>query len=98
MGLGTLIMVANIILLTGFTFGCNSLRHLVGGRLNCFSCPMHNGQAEPKLRKGYYLWQWATRFNLHHMEWAWLSLFSVGFTDFYIMMCARGIWTDVRFF
>src|SRR6266511_5001502 len=31
-GLGTLIMVANVVLLTGFTFGCNSLRHLVGGR------------------------------------------------------------------
>src|SRR5581483_7027217 len=38
-GLGTLIMVANVILLSGFTLGCNSVRHLVGGRLDCFSCP-----------------------------------------------------------
>jgi hypothetical protein len=93
-GLGTVIMLINIVLLTGFTFGCNSMRHLVGGRLNCFSCPMHNGQAEPKLRTGYRLWRWASWFNLKHMQWAWVSLFSVGFTDFYIMMCARGIWTD----
>ncbi len=95
-GLGTLIMVANILLLTGFTFGCNSMRHLAGGRLNCFSCPMHNG--EMKTRPAYFTWKWVSRLNLNHMQWAWLSLFSVGFTDFYIMMCARGTWTDLRFF
>ncbi len=38
-GLGTLIMVVNVCFLSAFTFGCNSLRHLVGGRLDCFSCP-----------------------------------------------------------
>src|SRR5438477_44894 len=39
MGLGTLLMIVNVVLLAGFTLGCNSLRHLAGGRLNCFSCP-----------------------------------------------------------
>ncbi len=91
-GLGTLIMVANVGLLTGFTFGCNSVRHLVGGRLNCFSCP---GNVE-KLKPGYKLWRWSTVFNEHHMEWAWASLFSVGFTDLYIRLCAMGVWTDLR--
>ena len=91
-GLGTLIMVANVILLGGFTFGCNSVRHLVGGRLNCFSCPNNPGQ----VRTGYKLWRLSTLFNEHHMEWAWLSLFSVGFTDVYIRMCSLGIWTDIR--
>jgi hypothetical protein len=37
-----------------------------------------------------------TRFNVDHMQWAWLSLFSVGFTDFYIMMCSQGSWSDLR--
>jgi hypothetical protein len=97
-GLGTLIMLANIILLTGFTFGCNSLRHLVGGRLNCFSCPNRPNNGELKLNTGFYLWRWATKFNVNHMQWAWLSLFSVGFTDFYIMMCSQGTWSDLRFF
>jgi hypothetical protein len=97
-GLGTLLMLVNIVLLTGFTFGCNSMRHLVGGRLNCFSCPARNGQGEQKLRTSYRLWRFVTRFNEHHMEWAWLSLFTVGFTDFYIMMCAQGVWTDLRLF
>jgi hypothetical protein len=91
-GLGTIIMVVNVILLAGFTFGCNSVRHLVGGRMDCFSCP--NNVA--KLRKRYTLWRWSTKFNEHHMEWAWFSLFSVGFTDFYIRMCALGVWTDLR--
>jgi hypothetical protein len=95
-GLGTLIMVANIILLTGFTLGCNSMRHLVGGGRNCFSCPARDGQGEQKLSTRFHLWRFVTRFNVNHMQWAWLSLFSVGFTDFYIMMCARGTWTDLR--
>jgi hypothetical protein len=30
------------------------------------------------------------------MLWAWCSLFSVGFADFYVRMCAMGIWTDFR--
>jgi hypothetical protein len=91
-GLGTIIMVVNVICLAAFTFGCNSVRHLVGGRLNCFSCPNNPEQ----LRTGYKLWRWSTRFNERHMEWAWISLFTVGFTDLYIRMCAMGIWTDLR--
>jgi hypothetical protein len=95
-GVGTLIMLANVILLTGFTFGCNSMRHLVGGRLDCFSCPARNGHFDSTPRTRYRLWNGITRLNEHHMEWAWLSLFSVGFTDFYIMMCSMLVWTDVR--
>ena len=37
-GLGSLIMLANVVLLSLFTFGCNSVRHLIGGRLDCFTC------------------------------------------------------------
>ncbi len=37
-GVGTLVMLVNIILLTTYTFSCHSLRHLVGGKLDCFSC------------------------------------------------------------
>jgi hypothetical protein len=94
MGLGTLLMVVNVLLITGFTFGCNSLRHLVGGRLDCFSCPHNVGQ----VRTRYKLWRGVTWFNNHHMEWAWVSLISVGFVDLYIRLCAAGVWSDVRFF
>jgi hypothetical protein len=91
-GVGTVVMLINVILLTGFTLGCNSLRHLVGGRLDCFSCPGNVARA----RGGYKAWHFVTRFNEHHSLWAWLSLFSVGFADVYIRLCAMGIWHDVR--
>jgi hypothetical protein len=101
MGVGTLVMLANVCLLTGFTLGCNSLRHLIGGgmsRFACYYCP--NGSKEPveKLRPRYHAWRVVSYFNLNHMAWAWLSLFSVGFADFYIRMCAMGKWTDIRLF
>jgi hypothetical protein len=31
-------MVSNAALLSGWTLGCHSWRHLIGGRLDCFSC------------------------------------------------------------
>jgi hypothetical protein len=34
--------------------------------------------------------------NRNHMRWAWLSLFSVGFSDIYIRLCSMGIWSDWR--
>ncbi len=101
MGLGTLIMLINVVLLTGFTFGCNSLRHLCGGRLNsftCFTCTKNGGPAVARTRPRFYLWRFSTYFNQNHMTWAWLSLYGVGFTDLYIRLCAMGIWKDVRFF
>jgi hypothetical protein len=96
MGVGTVVMFINVILLSGFTLGCNSLRHLVGGRKNCFSCPMHNG--EMALKPSYRAWHLVSMFNERHALWAWMSLISVGFADLYIRLCAMGIWFDVRIF
>nr|NIP59280.1 succinate dehydrogenase [Gemmatimonadota bacterium]NIR79682.1 succinate dehydrogenase [Gemmatimonadota bacterium]NIT88388.1 succinate dehydrogenase [Gemmatimonadota bacterium]NIU32203.1 succinate dehydrogenase [Gemmatimonadota bacterium]NIU36754.1 succinate dehydrogenase [Gemmatimonadota bacterium] len=36
-GAGTLVLAANVVLLAGYTLGCHSLRHLVGGRLTQIS-------------------------------------------------------------
>jgi hypothetical protein len=94
LGVGTLVMLANVIFLTGFTLGCNSVRHLVGGRMDCFSCPSN----PENIRTGYKLWRFSTILNEKHMEWAWLSLFSVGFADVYIRMVSLGIWQDFRIF
>lgn len=94
MGLGTLIMLVNVLLVIAFTFGCNSLRHLAGGRLNCFSCPQNPAHTRP----GYKAWRIVTWFNLRHALWAWVSLISMAFTDLYIRLCGMGIWNDVRFF
>jgi hypothetical protein len=85
-GLGTLIMLANVCFLTLFTFGCNSARHLVGGCLECFA-----GH-----RSRYRLWRGITRLNVRHMEWAWISLCSVALTDLYIRLAAAGVFHDPR--
>jgi hypothetical protein len=88
-GLGSFIMLANVVLLAGYTFGCHSLRHAVAGRLDCFSCGALGG-----LR--YDLWRGMNVLNQQHMLWAWMSLVMVGFTDLYIRMVASGAWTDPR--
>lgn len=88
LAVGSLVLVVNVILLAGYTFGCHSLRHLVGGFLDAKS-------KVPVCSKGYSC---VSCFNRRHMLWAWLSLFWVGFADIYIRLCAMGIWHDFRIF
>ena len=88
-GLGTLVMAVNVVLLAGYTFGCHSLRHLIGGRVDCFSCATAG-------RTRFHLWRLASVLNRNHMAWAWCSLFSVALTDLYIRLCAAGVITDIR--
>jgi hypothetical protein len=87
-GLGTLIMAVNVVLISSYTFGCHSLRHLIGGKQDCLS------GAPAKLRA----YKFVGCMNRRHMMWAWCSLFAVGFTDLYIRMCASGVWHDWRIF
>ena len=89
-GVGTLVLLLNSTLLSFYTFGCHSLRHLIGGKLASF----HGGTCAVR----HSCWKGVTRFNEHHMLWAWTSLFWVGFTDFYVRMVASGVITDVRLF
>ncbi len=89
LGVGSIVLALNAAFLGFFTFGCNSLRHLVGGNVDCFSCVAFGKQR-------YFLWRIVSRFNAHHMEWAWISLFWVGFTDVYIRLVSMGIFTDWR--
>jgi hypothetical protein len=88
-GLGTLIMLLNIIMLTLYTFSCHSLRHLAGGKLDCFSCATFG---MPR----HAAWRGVTFLNERHMQLAWTSLITVGFTDFYIRMLAAGWFHDPR--
>jgi len=98
MGLGSLLMLGNIVLLTGYTCGCHSLRHLVGGRMDCFTCPMNANAEHAEVRTGYRAWRFVSRLNLNHMQWAWSSLGSVILTDLYIRSVASGAIQDLRFF
>lgn len=88
-GLGTLVILASTGLLTFYTFSCHSWRHLIGGRLDCYSC-----SASARARHG--AWARVSALNAHHMGFAWLSLFAVAFADFYIRMLSMGFFRDVR--
>jgi hypothetical protein len=87
-GLGTIVLVINVILLSGYTLGCHSLRHLVGGYIDQLS-------RTPVRKKTY---DCVSCLNRGHMRWAWLSLFWVAFSDIFIRLCAMGVWHDVRLF
>lgn len=82
LGIGSVLMLANVILLTGYTFSCHALRHLVGGSVDCFSCAM-GGNA----RHG--LWRLATKINPYHPNFAWYSLISVAAADVYIRVVSQ---------
>ena len=91
-GFGGLLFLANVTLLTTFSLSCHSLRHLVGGRIDCFSC-----SRSTQVRHG--LWQRLSALNRHHMAWAWASFISVALADVYVRLLALGIVADpaIRF-
>jgi hypothetical protein len=85
-GVGTLVMWINVILLAGYTFSCHSCRHVCGGHVNSFH------RAPGRLAA----WRFITKLNEKHPLFAWLSLFSVGLTDLYIRLVSMGVIRDVR--
>jgi len=87
-GVGTLVLLGNVILLSCYAFGCHSLRHLIGGFRDKLS-------GAPARKTAY---DCVSCLNRRHMLFAWLSLFSVGFSDLYVRLCSMGIWTDWRIF
>jgi hypothetical protein len=90
-GVGTLVLLANVILLSLYFSSCHSLRHLLGGKLDCFSCAKFGGAR-------HSTWKSLSFLNEHHMLFAWASLFSVGFADFYVRLVSSGAIRDLRIF
>jgi hypothetical protein len=88
-GVGTLVLLANATLLAGYTFGCHSWRHLIGGRMDCFSC-----DAAARTRHGIY--QKSSWLNARHQLFAWCSLFWVAFSDVYVRLVSMGVITDLN--
>ncbi|HSR51233.1 MAG TPA: succinate dehydrogenase [Acidobacteriota bacterium] len=85
-GVGTLVLALNVVLLGGYTLGCHSLRHLVGGYRNRLS------QSSAQFTS----YRCVSCLNRRHMLWAWMSLFWVGFSDIYVRLCSMGYLTDWR--
>lgn len=89
LSVASLVLLANVVCLSLYTFSCHSLRHLVGGRIDCWSCVAF-GQAR------YKAWKGVTRLNENHMLWAWISLYVVSLTDLYVFLCAADVIRDIR--
>ena len=85
-GIGSLVLTLNVCLLGGYTLGCHSLRHLVGGYRDKLS-------GRPVQKKTY---DCVSCLNRGHMRWAWVSLFGVALTDVYVRLCSMGIIHDFR--
>lgn len=85
-GVGTLVLAVNVIFLGGYTLGCHSLRHLIGGFMDRLS-------GAPVRRTAY---RCVSCLNRKHMIWAWMSLFWVAFSDIYVRLCSMGILTDLK--
>lgn len=85
-GVGTLVLAINVALLGGYTLGCHSLRHLVGGGRDLI--------AGLPIRRPTY--DCVSCLNRRHMLFAWMSLVWVGFSDIYVRLCAMGVVTDLR--
>src|SRR5207245_6254829 len=64
-GVGTLVMWINVVLLAGYTFSCHSCRHVCGGNVDVFS------QAKGR----YTLWRFVSRLNERHPMFACLYIF-----------------------
>jgi len=85
-GLGTLIMAVNVVMIVCYTVGCHAFRHLVGGVMDVFS-------RAPARKKVY---DCVTCLNKRHGLFAMASLYSMVSTDLYIRLCAAGVIHDLR--
>lgn len=89
LGVGSLVILANVSFLSLYTFSCHSFRHLVGGSVNSYS-------EAPLGMLRHSVWNRVSKLNINHMAFAWISLFGVALCDFYIRQVASGAITDIR--
>ncbi len=87
-GVGSVILLLNPTLLAFYTFGCHAFRHLIGGKEDCFTCPIGNEKVKHKV------WKKVSILNSKHMLWAWISMIWVAITDLYIMLVSKGVIAD----
>ena len=87
-GLGTLVLLVNVVFIWAYTLSCHSCRHITGGRLKHFS-------AHPVR---YWIWTQISKLNARHMQFAWISLGTLMLADLYIWLVSAGVFSDPRIF
>ncbi len=88
LGVGSIILSVNVVLIAGYVFGCHAFRHLVGGSID-------QPSRYPVRHK---LYNCVSCLNSRHKKFAWASLCSVGLSDVYVRLCSMGILHDWRLF
>ena len=83
-GVGTLVLLLNVVLLGGYTLGCHSLRHVIGGRIDQLT-------RAPLQHRAYNC---VSCLNRWHMFWAWCSLVWVACSDVYVRLCSMNVIRD----
>jgi len=86
-GVGSLVMLVDATFLTLYVVSCHSWRHLLGGKLDCFSCSGMNMSRHDAYER-------QTKLNEYHGVFFWISLIAVWLADVYVRMVAMGVWTD----
>lgn len=87
MGVGSFVLTMNAVLLSCYTFGCHSWRHLIGGKMDCFTC-------DGAIKSRHGAWKKVSWLNERHQLFAWLSLFWVAGSDVYVRLVSSGIIHD----
>ena len=88
LSVGSVILTLNAAMLWLYSASCHTCRHTLGGRLKSFS--------KHPLR--YKLWTWVSVLNHKHANYAWISLFVVALSDFYVRLVASGTITNYYLF
>ncbi len=85
-GVGSLVLTGNAVLLSLYSLSCHSCRHIAGGGLDVFS----------KAPARHRMWKTFTKLNENHQLFAWISLFGVALTDVYVRLLSMGVIKDFR--
>jgi hypothetical protein len=85
-GLGSLVLTVNAVLIWLYTLSCHACRHLCGGHVDMFS----------RARLRHRAWKFVSLLNRYHPVFAWISLVFIAFTDFYVWLVAAGHISDLR--
>lgn len=86
---GSLVILANALMLTAWTLSCHAFRHLIGGNIDCYSC-VYGGNAR---RSIFGIQSW---WNKHHEALAWVSLLTIICADLYLRALAAGLPVDFK--
>ncbi len=86
---GSVLLLADALLVTSYLLSCHSVRHLIGGGADCYSC----GLFQRKKHDAYLLQSYM---NEHHELLAWSSLILIVFVDLYLRALTAGWPVDFR--